>query len=281
MRMKTTIIAVAVMAIADCSGSSPPTPDSHARPSPAKAAPRVAARQPGQCDLSTLPASCDGQPAFGEYGHGCHAALASWLERRCDGGDARCCGFLGEAIQRGHLGVAPDPARAASLLGRACDSGAMRDVCARFGIALLHGDGVARDPAGARVAFQKGCDLGDGAACLQLVVPYRDGDDELGVQRDAARAVALARRACDLGSDLGCGEAGLLLLTGSGALRDPTQGVALLDRACFAGVARSCRNLAVALRDGMGVPADPVRAAQLFRRACEHGDTAACDAAPH
>ena len=96
-------------------------------------------------------------------------------------------------------GVARDDVRAASLLQRACDGGAVQS-CYPLADAIFDGRGMAKDEARSAPLYQRACDFGSLVACTDLGWMYAEGH---GVSLDHGRAVPLHRKACDGGNAKG------------------------------------------------------------------------------
>ncbi len=193
-----------------------------------------------------------------------------WIakERACAGGSADACVEVATWYQSGRNPASR--ARAADLLGRACDLGLARG-CAELAEVLV--DAEARDDARIVALYQRACDGGDAIGCNNLAAQYQRG---IGVARDPARALALYRRACDGGAPAGCVNLGTFYEDGAGVARDEAKAAALYRGACDRGSRMGCNNLGLLYHDGHGVPRDPARAADLFRRACDDGELPAC-----
>lgn len=97
------------------------------------------------------------------------------------------------------------------------------------------------------------CDRGDGPACVEVAVQYR----ELG---DLGRAAAYSRRACDLASPFGCAALARAWERGEGVERDPAAATSMYISACLGGHAPSCISAAA------GLPEPD--AAAFMRRGC-------------
>ena len=75
-------------------------------------------------------------------------------------------------------------------------------------------------PASAYDVLADRCDRGDGPACVEMAVQYR----ELG---ELPLAAAYARRACDLANPFGCAALARAFERGEGLQRDPTAATSL------------------------------------------------------
>lgn len=97
------------------------------------------------------------------------------------------------------------------------------------------------------------CDRGDGPACVEVAVYYR----EIG---DLPGAAAFSQRACDLASPHGCAALARAWERGEGVARDPAAANALYVSACLGGHAPSCISAASGL--------DGPEALELRRKGC-------------
>ena len=187
----------------------------------------------------------------------------------CSRGEARGCTYLGYLYERGE-GVDVDLGRASELYGQACEAGdaagcsslatlyqqrtgaagssratQLRDRACNAGRAwdctelALHYE-KAHSYAKAMPLYKRGCDGGDGAACMGLGKAYALGH---GTARDAELALLAFKRACDRGSREGCAEYGARLVEDSRMPTDRERGVSLLHEACKRGILRSCDKL--------------------------------------
>jgi hypothetical protein len=97
------------------------------------------------------------------------------------------------------------------------------------------------------------CDRGDGPACVEVAVYYR----EIG---DLPGAAAFSQRACDLASPHGCAALARAWERGEGVARDPAAATASYVSACLGGHAPSC----ISAADGLAGP----EARELRRKGC-------------
>ncbi|MDB4927877.1 MAG: Glycerol-3-phosphate transporter, ATP-binding protein UgpC [Myxococcaceae bacterium] len=92
------------------------------------------------------------------------------LERACEGDEYGACSFLGMIYTEG-MDVPSAPGFqeiGLRYFERACRGGHAGG-CLHLGLLLDAGRGTRRDPAAARRAFRRACDLGQSAACAELV----------------------------------------------------------------------------------------------------------------
>lgn len=184
---------------------------------------------------AAVPAWC-GEHAFA-YGFGHEdiskdeARAVRLLEQACEAGDARACGNLAFAFERGWAGRS-DEARAAALYQKACDAGVALN-CASVGVYYENGWGVKKDKGQASALFQKACAGGNAMGCRSLGHLYEKGD---GVAQDDARAARLYERGCDGGEPYACASLGLLYELGKGVPKDTARAEALYEQGCNASV---------------------------------------------
>lgn len=89
------------------------------------------------------------------------------FDAACAKGWADGCSSLGALYRMGVAGLPEDKPRAASLLADACTRGSAAG-CADLGLMHKLGDGVARDPAKALTLLGRACDLSMAQACVWL-----------------------------------------------------------------------------------------------------------------
>jgi TPR repeat protein len=122
-------------------------------------------------------------------------AAAKWLERGCDLRDGQACALAG------HASAGTNPARAADLLGRACELGWLA-ACIEVATYHLAGNGVPQDEARARQLLEQVCSEDEpvtaAEACYMLAYLERD------TTMMTPRARALNERACELGHGEAC-----------------------------------------------------------------------------
>jgi TPR repeat protein len=228
-----------------------------------------------------------------------NAARADALyEKACDLGDAYGCRDLGLMLNGTFGGAARDPARVEALRKREaetrerlCDKGDFRECwlalspraqyqacehgdpqgCYRLGRSYL--DGNMSDTPRAAHFYEKGCELGDGAQCVELAAMYAEGR---GLPADLARATALYEKGCGLGTGGACATLGDFAASGRGRARDLVAAASYYGKACDAASDVGCFARGEALREGRGVARDPAGAALAYRRACDRNYKEAC-----
>lgn len=203
--------------------------------------------------------------------HPCAEGDLGDCEDQCGRGDAASCATLGAMVEHGS-GAAKDPARAASLYGKACDAGHAAG-CVGLGL-ILSAEGMSPDDqARARDALQRACEHDDARACDALGTLFTEGR---GGAADPAQAAILHDRACRAQYPAACGHLGALHEQGAGVPRDPSRARALYMRACSEGAPAWCAIIAEALAEGRGGEKDEAQAARLYDRACAAGVPAGC-----
>ncbi len=197
--------------------------------------------------------------------------------RACLAPEAKGCGTLAGAYEKGRGGLAKDDKRAAELYQRGCDGGDL-GACAALGRAIENGfGGLPKDPKKAVALYQRSCDGGELRGCSSLGYEYETGAG--GLAKDPKRGVELYRRACDGGEMHGCQNLGYAYDHGLGGLaKDPKKAVEIYQRACAQGHPGSCGNLGIQYERGTGgLPKDGKKAVELYQRACDGGSTDACN----
>jgi TPR repeat protein len=126
------------------------------------------------------------------------AALAPWLESRCEEKDGRACGMLGSLHQVGR-GVPVDTARAAHWYQRGCDAGD-QPACVAFAWMQGEGAGTAKDETTALATLEKACDAGTPRACTPLAILLARRQRAA----DLPRVRTLLDRACAAGDAPAC-----------------------------------------------------------------------------
>ena len=161
--------------------------------------------------------------------------FSEWQEG-CTAGDLDKCANLGESYAKG-LGVAEDPAKAASIYKDACNREGSR-ACLLLGDAYVSGAGVAKDPTQASTFLGKACDEGEEEGCVHACDMLSDPVRCLRVgvlsskgAKDPNRAATYFRKACDNGHPLGCKELGTMYRDGVGVNKDVERATAFLKRA--------------------------------------------------
>jgi TPR repeat protein len=131
--------------------------------------------------------------------------------RACDLGDIEACRIAGLRFYDGDVGVKSDPARAAPLLVKACDSdheSGGGESCTVAGDLFRKGEVVAADPARSFRYYQRGCERHDATGCFNAHVTLHKRGDEAG-------ALDYLKRACTLGDHASCDQ--VAKLTGTAA----------------------------------------------------------------
>ena len=121
------------------------------------------------------------------------------LNAGCEQGSGSSCFQLGVAYHEGkdEKGEFVDLnfAKARRAFERACDRESSTG-CYNLGFMLQKGEGGSIDKPRALGFYKRGCELGDGSACMKAAVAFRDGEI-VGVKKDAEMANFYARRGCD------------------------------------------------------------------------------------
>lgn len=129
---------------------------------------------------------------------------------------------------------------------------------------------------------ERACDeRGDGPACALAAESFWSGTRNHPF--DPALAFRYATRGCDQGDGLACVILGRSHVTGIGADWAPERAAALFEKACDAGVGLGCTRLASMLARGHGVDVDRAKAMRYFARsrallaeACKTGEPRWC-----
>ncbi len=173
--------------------------------------------------------------------------------------------------------------RAAKLFRLACDAGS-GTACRRLASMMGESLGMPRSPPKAFALVTRGCELGDGLACVGAAESYEDGwlapPDAKKAVEARARAAQLLDSQCSGGSAVACSELGNALIKGQGAPKSEARGKLMLERAaqgftddCERGDGDACLELARARIDGKTSPAV---AGELFEKACLRGSATGC-----
>lgn len=203
---------------------------------------------------------------FGNHGVPADAEkAASFASKACELGNARGCGNLGHAYDRGDF-LPKDMNKARELYSKSCEGGWPRG-CSNLGV-LTEKDG---DSTAANVLFDRACSGGEARACHFLALNLDQGK---GTAPDAARAKALFQRACNGKWEDACGLLSSQLLGGTEEER--AKGVKGLEQSCEKGAANACRFLGSLRLSGTKLPRDPVKAAKNFEQACEAKEVKSC-----
>lgn len=160
-------------------------------------------------------------------------------------------------------------------LEEACEAGNIQFACGALGFKYQRGDGVAKDPARATSLLERACTAGRALACSSLGLSYFSGED---VPVDQKRAARLFEQACGGNEAMGCHWRGLALMNGGGVAKDEQGSIPFFEKACKGEYPPACDLLARIHRDGRLVPRNPDRAASLFEKACRLGESEACQA---
>ncbi len=163
------------------------------------------------------------------------------FESACEDGIGSGCNNLGSLYLQGHLGERDGP-RSLPFFERGCDLGIV--VGCRVAGELLEGnDGVQANPARAVTLLARACDAeeGDGDACAHLGLLRHEGAE--GVPVDEAAALRRFERACTLRDRFGCRNAGIIFRDGIGTERDEAQWRRHFEQACDLGDEGACSDL--------------------------------------
>lgn len=193
------------------------------------------------------------------------------LERGCALSDGAACTEAGD-LRRAEAREPLDLDQAAERYERGCALGSA-PACARFGGALLRGEGVIRDPVRGRALLLDGCEALGTAPCMAATADLPDGPAAL---LERSPGLPLLEALCGLGLAEGCHRAGRAWQEGLMVTGDGQRAQRHYERACAAGRAEACHDLAVLLWAGGGVPVDRPRATRLFGTACDRGVVEAC-----
>ena len=128
-----------------------------------------------------------------------------YYTKGCDGGHGWSCYNLGTSYRDGEGVPSEDPARAVSLLRKACDLDAAQ-ACNAAGVVFHDTDTDIKDLLLAFALFHKACDGGYHWGCHNMAKMYRDG---VGIGEDQARGKSLFRKACDGGISESCEALGI------------------------------------------------------------------------
>jgi TPR repeat protein len=209
--------------------------------------------------------------ALSRLGPGRGPKRLALLERGCALQDGAACTEAGD-LRRAEAREPHDLDRAAERYERGCTLGSAPG-CARFGSALLRGEGVVRDPVRGRALLLEDCGSLGPAPCLAAAADLPNGPAAL---LERATALPLLEALCGLGLAEGCHRAGRAWQEGLVVTGDGPRAQRHYERACGAGRAEACHDLAVLLWAGGGVPVDRPRATRLFGTACDRGVVEAC-----
>lgn len=189
----------------------------------------------------------------------------------CIGGEADACTKLGSQYQQGQ-GVDESDGRAAAFFRRGCDAGHFVG-CVRLGELLAEGRDAERGEARAAKLFERACNEGVARGCFKLAEALEKGR---GVPVDHHKAFELSRETCHRGEAGACRLVGTLLRHGRGVNVDHGLAVRYAERACNGGDAPGCRDLGLLLQRGIGIRQNFDAAAKAYRKACEGGDALGC-----
>ncbi len=194
------------------------------------------------------------------------------FERACAGGEVEGCSEGAKALLNVDGRTYRDWPRAESFLRRACDRSNAR-ACLQLGGAYFNGDGVAPDPARAAEPLARACLGGVREGCPAAVGLFGEGAH---VPRDLERTEQLMKRGCDLGDAGLCHMQGQFLISGMVPGGREGEAIGPLSKACDSRIGEACSELGQLLARGTGAPADPARARRLFDQACRLGDWSGC-----
>lgn len=194
------------------------------------------------------------------------------MQRGCASGQTTLCLRLGQAYERGELGLTQDAAAAALIYSHACDRDDAQG-CARLGLVYLQGRDIQRDDWKAKAALERACDGGAGAGCFHLGWMLYRGR---AAKRDIMQAQRLYARGCKLGELRACTSLGTMYERGDGVVRDFTRALELFEQACDQGEPTACDNAGLLYQRGDGTPVNLPVAYLRFERACRGGDLFGC-----
>jgi TPR repeat protein len=167
------------------------------------------------------------------------------------------------------IGKAWDKVREYAQKG--CDFG-NGDACVRLAYLDFEAKGVAKDVDKALTGFKKGCDAGAMRGCRAAAGVLLDKEPT-----EATAALPLARKACEAKYEDAC------FVLGAASFQAKTDyPIALghLEAACnddaFAKRGIACNLAGAILFDGLGMPRDHVKGHAAFERACIAGDANGC-----
>jgi TPR repeat protein len=155
---------------------------------------------------------------------------------------------------------------------RGCSAG-NGHACTEAGLAYRNGRGTARDDATAVTFYQRGCDAGDAFGCVDLAQMYGTGTS---VTRDDARAAALYQKGCDGNAPAGCAFLGVFYQTGRAVPRDEARALSLFAKGCDGNSLQGCNDGAMLLENAKDVPHDNARAVGWLTKACDGGFLLSC-----
>ena len=180
--------------------------------------------------------------------------------------DAVAAELLGEALQRGGLGLPADPARACHWFER----GAGKRGDATHNLARCHerGDGRPKDLARSRVLYEQAAALGWVQAKCALGNLLIGGQ---GGPADAMRGVALCREAAEAGNANAQADYGIFLLRGKVVPKDMVEARRWLTLAAEQKQANAAFLVAQIHWYGDGTPKDAATAERWWRGAYEGG----------
>jgi TPR repeat protein len=265
---------------------------------------------------SALDLSCRGGLTAGciELASVCLAGRGAPPDRpRGDRAATRSCELLGPG---GCLAAADtrlksgEPALALALRRALCEADlpAAGEACAGAAMLLIEGPVTIRELGEGAALARRGCDRGDGQACLLLtraeVEASRPGSDLTGAvarlrrlspcdQRCVAVAASILLRSkqslptaaaaqgfvaelCHAGNGAACGLAANASLSGRGVAPDEAKGLALFEQGCKLGHPESCQAAAGMLQEGQGAARNQGLADWRLKRACALGLKEAC-----
>lgn len=198
-------------------------------------------------------------------------ALRAWLTLAVAIGLAGCANCREDVALAGTENTAAPPGPVPELreassdqLSELCDS-VPALACGTLGERLRHAEG---DAAAARGAYQRGCEAGDGDACVELGRMWRMGQ---GGERSNSDALSWYRVACEHEAPMGCNNAGILTRDGQGTEADRDAALGLFEQACRADYWVGCEAFGrLVMAEGLGhASADEARSA--LERACVEG----------
>lgn len=196
-------------------------------------------------------------------------AVKLWT-KACDGGDAKACLTLAQAIEEPGAVKSPDLMKVAELYRKACDGG-YADGCTMLAWSYRKGRGVPHDLSMAFAFYDRGCRGGSQAACVGTGNAFERGE---GVPADGKKALEIYARACSANHGGGCWEAARYL---SDVKKEDRSDVPYLEKGCNLNEGYSCFGLARGYESGRhGVIPNAAKAFELFGRSCKAGCPSGC-----
>jgi TPR repeat protein len=193
------------------------------------------------CD-APLGASCNDWGVAHAEGWGmpaspAHAALL--FRQACDNHEVAGCASYAEVLLKGAPGVARDPNRALTLLGRACSNGSFK---ACYGVGLALSEGLIGEPRPAEAAsyLRYACGYKLPQACNQLAFLLDSGV----IGTNLVEARQLSEFACSQGVAAACVRLSGYYERGVAIAPNSEKAAELLARACKLGESQACVQVA-------------------------------------